>query len=467
MIFETIKSEGLAHFSYVLGDESAGVCAVIDPRRDVDVYLDLADYYSVQIVYIMETHVHADFVSGSLELAARTGAPICVGAQGKYGFEHQPLADGETVEVGRFKLEVLQTPGHTPEHVCFLFSGGAGASAPWGLFSGDTLFAGEVGRPDLLGEGTEEPLARKLFHSLRQKVLPLGDELILYPAHGEGSPCGASIGERPTSTIGYERQHNETLALEDEDAFVEKILAALSPAPAYYSRMKKINAAGPAVLGAWPHLKPLTAGEFSQATAQADTLVVDTREIVAFGGGHIEDAINVALRSFFPIWVGRMLSPEQRLLLVLADDSQADEALRHLLRVGYENVGGYLRQGMRGWTEAGRPFVPLSQMSVHELKRRIEQNNSELQVLDVRSDEEWQQGHVPGAQHIYVPDLPRNLDKLDRRKPIVTYCGSGYRSSIAASLLQRHGFSQVFNLPGSMDAWQAADYPLEEEKNVS
>ena len=460
MIFETVESEGLAHFSYVLGDEGAGVCVVIDPRRDVDRYLEIARRHGVQIATLLETHVHADFVSGSCELAARTGAPIYVGAEGEYGFAHRPLADGEIIKVGNLTLAVLHTPGHTPEHVCFLVSGGRGAEAPWGLFSGDTLFAGEVGRPDLLGEGTEGRLARQLFHSLGQKIVPLGDEITVYPAHGAGSPCGARIGERPTSTIGYERQHNETLALDDEDAFVEKVLANLAPAPTYYKQLKEINAAGPAVLGAWPYLKPLAAAAFQQTMDEPDSIVVDSREIEAFGGAHIEGAINIALRPRFPIWVGQVLSPQQRLLLVLPDEGKVDEALRHLLRVGFDNVGGYLRQGMRGWTEAGRPFVSLPQMSVQELKQRIERGDA-LQVLDVRSEEEWQQGAIPTAQHIYAPELEQHLDRLDPRKPIVTYCGSGYRASIAASILQRHGFGQVFNLPGSMDAWQAAGYSLE------
>ena len=460
MIFERVESEGLAHYSYVLGDESAGVCAVIDPRRDVACYLDIARRHSVAITALLETHIHADFVSGSCELAARTGAPVYVGAGGEYGFEHRPLAGGETIEVGSLTLAVLQTPGHTPEHVCFLVSGGTGGEAPWGLFSGDTLFAGEVGRPDLLGEGTEERLARRLFHSLRQKIIPLGDEIIIYPAHGAGSPCGASIGERPTSTIGYERRHNQTLALDDEVAFVEKVLANLSPAPTYYKKLKQINAAGPATLGAWPYLKPLTAAEFHQALDQPDSVVVDAREIEAFGGAHIEGAINIALRPRFPIWVGQVLAPEQRLLLVLPDEGKVDEALRHLLRVGYDNVGGYLRHGMRGWMEAGRPFVRLPQMSVQELKQHIERGDG-LQVLDVRSEAEWEQGAIPTARHVYAPYLEQHLDRLDRQKPVVTYCGSGYRASIAASILQRHGFGQVFNLPGSMDAWQAAGYPLE------
>ncbi|HEX6306005.1 MAG TPA: rhodanese-like domain-containing protein [Anaerolineales bacterium] len=472
MIFERVESDGLAHFSYLIGDEYAGVAAVIDPRRDVEVYLELAREKHARITYILETHIHADFVSGSRELAGRTGAPIGVGATAQVGFEHQPLADGDQIEVGRLSLQVLHTPGHTPEHVCFLVRGGAGAERPWGLFSGDSLFAGEVGRPDLLGEGTEEKLARQLFHTLNEIVLPVGDEVILYPAHGEGSPCGANIGDRDTSTIGYERQNNPLLSIEDEDEFVERVLAALEPAPSYYGRMKVTNTQGAPVLGLWPDLQPMDASDFREAMSQPDSVVIDTREIEGFGGAHIKGAINIPLREIFPIWAGRildesfpiwagrMIGPEARILLVLPDADRVDVVVGHLMRLGYERLRGYVRQGMRGWIEAGLPFERLPQMSVHELRARI-QRGDDLQVLDVRSDSEWQEGHIPTARHIYVPDLNENLDQIDRSRPVATYCGSGYRASIAASILEQNGFSQVYNVPGSMTAWKEAGYPLE------
>jgi hydroxyacylglutathione hydrolase len=436
--------------------------------------LDVARADRARITHILETHIHADFVSGSRELAVRTGAPIYVGAQGDYGFEHRPLMEDDVIELGQYRLRVLHTPGHTPEHVCYLVSGGVGAEAPWGLFSGDTLFAGEVGRPDLLGDGTEKQLVRQLYYSLHEKILPLGDEIVIYPAHGEGSPCGASIGDRQTSTIGYERHHNSLLQESSQATFVEQVLAALSPAPAYYSRMKQINAKGPHILGLWPHLQPLLPDEFQEKMAKSETVVVDTREIEAFGGAHIAGAINIGLRQSFPIWIGRildetfpiwtgwMIDPEHRILLVLPEEDKVSQAQRHLLRVGYENIGGYLRQGMRGWIEAGLPFERIPQMSVHKLKQQIDEKD-DLQVLDVRSNAEWQEGHIPTAEHIYVPNLRQELDRLDRDRPVATYCGSGYRSSIAASILQRNGFNQVRNIPGSMSAWKAAGYSLEKK----
>lgn len=460
MIFETIKSEGLAHFSYFIGDEEAGVGAVIDPRRDVEVYLELARQYQIRLAYILETHIHADFVSGSRELAARTGAPVGVGAAGNYGFEHRPLQEDEILELGALQLKVIHTPGHTPEHVCYLVSGGNGAEAPWGLFSGDTLFAGEVGRPDLVEESNAETLAGQLYESLFQKILPLGDELVIYPAHGQGSPCGSQIGDRPLSTIGYERRHNPRLQSRDRETFVAELLDAVPPPPFYYEHVKEVNTAGPKVLGGLPYLAPLSPEQFQQEMEKTGTTVVDTREIEAFGGAHLSGSLNIALRDAFPLWAGWLLSPEERLLLVLEDEAHLETVQRHLLRVDFTNIVGYLRWGIRGWIEEGLPFSRTLQLSVHELQARISDKEYELQVLDVRGDEEWTEEHIPTAQHYYLPFLRDHLDELDPCKPVATYCGSGYRSSMAASILQRHGFRQVYNIPGSMTAWKAAKLPL-------
>ena len=464
MILETVTSEGLAHLSYVVGDESAGTCVVIDPRRDVDVYLKTARKHSMRVTHVLETHIHADFVSGSRELAAQTGAVICASANGEYGFEHQPLTERDAVTVGALSLRVLEAPGHTPEHICFLVSGGKGSAEPWAVFTGDTLFAGEVGRPDLLGHGTEERLAGQLYHTLHEKLLSLGDEVAVYPAHGKGSPCGGSIGDRNSTTIGYERLHNPRLQIEGEDTFVEQLLSSLPPAPSYYSRLKRVNAAGPPIIGCLPSVEPLAPVSFREIMEAPYTIVVDTREIEAFGGAHIAGALNIPLREEFPVWAGWMLEPGKRILLVLGDDAHLALVQPHLFRIGQDEVAGYLRQGMRGWIEAGLPFERIPQMSVHELNQRVAEGNGELQILDVRRDDEWQQGRIANARHIYVAQLQEHLTSLDRSSPVVTYCGSGYRASIAASLLQRNGFSDVYNVPGSIKAWKAAGYPLEREE---
>jgi hydroxyacylglutathione hydrolase len=473
MILERIPSEGLAQYSYVVGDETAGVAAVIDPRRDVAVYLDLAREHQVKITHILETHVHADFVSGSCELAARTGAPIYTGATAEVDFEHKKLRDGQEVELGEFTLKVLHTPGHTPEHVVFLVSGGTGAEAPWGLFTGDTLFAGDVGRPDLLGDEQDVGLAEQLFTSLHEKVLPLGDGIIIYPGHGEGSPCGASIGERPDSTIGYERANNKLLHIEDRDEFVEQILDAQSPAPSYYPRMKKVNARGPEVLGALPALTAFSAEEFAREIEKQHSVVLDLRSLEAFAGAHIEGSLNIGMREPFPIWAGRileetlpiwagwMVAPDSRILLVAESAEAAEEARIELLRVGYEQVAGYLRRGLHGWTEQGMPLTSSGLLSVQEL-RELQESDADIQILDVRTEQEWQQGRIPGAQHIPVNELEERAEELDRDRPLAVYCGSGYRASIAVSLLRRFGFADVANVPGSMSGWKGAGYPVEE-----
>jgi hydroxyacylglutathione hydrolase len=477
MILERIASEGLAHYSYLFGDETAGVCAVIDPRRDVDVYLERARHHQVQITHILETHVHADFVSGSCELAARTGTPIYVGATAEVKFDHKLLREGQQIELGAFRLDVLHTPGHTPEHVVFLVSGGAGAEAPWGLFSGDTLFAGDVGRPDLLGEDQEEELAYQLFASLHEKVLPLGDDIILYPGHGEGSPCGASIGARPTSTIGYEKKNNELLHVRDAEPFVDKLLAAQSAAPSYYPRMKIVNARGPEVLGALPALRALSPSEFAEEMERPNSVVLDIRSLEAFAGAHIKGALNIGMREPFPIWAGRileetlpvwagwMVAPDSRILLVADSAEEAATARTELLRVGYEQVAGYLRRGLHGWTEQGLPIVHSDLLSVQTLRQAQQdgEDGIDWQILDVRTDREWKEGHIPGAQHIPVNELEERLGELDPERPLAVYCGSGYRASIAVSLLLRNGFEEVANVPGSISGWKGAGYPVEAE----
>ena len=457
MIFETISVNGLAHLSYLLGDETEGVCAVIDPRRDVSIYLDIARHNNCRITHIFETHIHADFVSGARELAVQSGAQIVGGVSDDYDFELHQAHEGEEFALGGLTLGVLHTPGHTPEHISLVVKGGKGSSQQWGVFTGDTLFAGEVGRPDLIGGGSEKELASKLYHSLHDKLFQLGDEVEIYPAHGQGSPCGGSIGDRNTSTIGYERINLPKAQLKTEAEFVEAVLSDLPPAPTYYPRMKKVNASGATVVGCLRSLPPLSPDKFREAMGSPDALVLDTREIEAFGGGHIDGALNIALRDEFPVWSGWMLRPERKILLVLSDESDLDEVQRHLLRIGIENIAGFLRRGMRGWFEAGQPFVALPQMSVQELNRV----QSQVQLLDVRTESEWESGRIKGAAHAFVPEVAEFADQLDPQKPVVVYCGSGYRASIAASVLQEKGFAHVHNVPGSIHAWKSAGFAIE------
>lgn len=462
MLFETIKSEGLAHLSYLLGSDGAAV--VIDPRRDIDVYLRIARRNGLRITHILETHVHADFVSGSRELAARTGAQIYGGAIDEnkegYGFALQALRDEDEVCVGALRFRARHTPGHSAEHLSYVISGGgAGAEHEWGVFTGDTLFAGEVGRPDLGADDESEALARALYTSLHEKLMTLDDAVEIYPAHGEGSPCGASIGARDRTTIGYERAHNAWLQVRGEDAFVDKLLETLedAPAPSYYARMKVLNREGPAVVGARPTVPPLSAAAFAERIEQGAT-VVDTREIDAFAAAHIEGALNIPLRTPFPMWAGRILEPEDDVVLVVSDGDALDKVALYFFRLNL-SLDAWLGGGFRSWFEAGRAYTSTGLMSVHELKESLD--DAALQVLDVREPAEYKRGAIPGAKHIFVPDLKERVAELDRDRPVATYCGSGYRASIAASLLAQQGFSTVYNVPGSFKAWAAADYPTE------
>jgi hydroxyacylglutathione hydrolase len=464
LVFETVKTEGLAHLSYLLGDPGSGKAIVIDPRRDVDVYLELARKHNLKITHVVETHIHADFVSGSRELAHRSEtAEIYVSAEGgaRYGFPHQPLHDGDHIQVGDIILTALHTPGHTPEHLSFVAANRSQIDHPWGLFSGDFLFADSVGRPDLLGAENTDRLAKQLFHSLQTALKKLDDSLRLYPAHGAGSPCGANICDRQ-STLGYERHHNPALQFTDEDKFIAWVLETAPPIPRYYSRMKKVNAQGPELLKGTASIPSLKAKAFQKAVQSGKAQLLDNRHMLAFGGGHIAGTLNIGPKPDLSLWAGWMLDPESSILLVLTRDTDLAEVVHQLARVGFTKFEGYLHGGMDAWITDGLPLQTLPQMTVHDLKEALPPRD--LQVVDVRTPTEWEGGHVPGARYLFLPELAEKLDKLDKNRPVVTYCASGYRSSIAASLLQAKGFAKVYNTPGSWKAWTAAGYPAEQPR---
>lgn len=461
LINEQIYADGLAQMSYIVGDDSAGVAAVIDPRRDVDVYVERAREKGLKITAIIETHIHADFVSGTHELAARTGAKIYGGKSDDYQFDLVQMVEGDEIQLGAARLRALHTPGHTPEHVSFLLFDKRQGEEAFAIFTGDTLFNLEVGRPDLLGAGMEKDLAGQLYHSLFEKIVPLGDRFEMYPGHGAGSGCGARIGDRLQTTIGNEKLFSNALKKRTEEEFVEWVLKGMPEPPRYYPRLKKVNARGARIFGSLPLPAPLSVEEFQAQMKKENTIVVDARSILAFGGGHIAGAINIALRSDFPMWAGWMLEAEQNILLVVESERDVKAVAEHLFRTGYDNVVGYLHNGMTAWQNAALPLEKTGEWTVHELADRLDDKN--LTVLDVRGAGEWNQGHIPRAEHIYVPHLEENLGKLDKNKTIAVYCGSGYRASIAASVLQRNNFKSVVNIPGSWTAWKKAGLPIEDE----
>jgi hydroxyacylglutathione hydrolase len=456
VILETVRTDGLAHLSYLIGDRLSGRAAVIDPRRDVDIYLELARQHGLTITHALETHIHADFVSGSRELATRAGTTkIHVSVEGgaRYGFAHEPFRDGSRLDLGVVTVTGVHTPGHTPEHMAYL---AAEKGHPWGFFSGDFLFADSVGRPDLLGADHTAGLARALFRSLRTALAPLPDEVPLYPAHGAGSPCGANLTDRQ-STIGYERRHNPALQFTDESAFSDWVVRTAPPMPRYYPRMKTINAQGPEILSGLPAVEWLKPSAFRQRLAVGDVQLIDNRTMLDFGGGHIAGAWNIGPRPELSLWAGWMLDPEKPIALVLPRDGGLPEVLRQLLRVGFTKLAGALEGGMDAWVTAGLPVQGLTQLPVQELNKGVPPRD--FQLLDVRTPHEWDGGHIPGARYRFLGELPEKLRDLNPNKPVVVYCSSGYRSSLAASILQACGFSAAANVPGSYQAWTAAGFP--------
>ena len=460
LVFEPVYTDGLAQISYLVGDSKAAVAAVIDPRRDIDIYLQMAKARGLRIAYAIETHIHADFVSGAQALAKRTGAQIIGGRAGTYEFELRQVSGGETIELGQATLQVMHTPGHTPEHISLQLFDAQQGDQPIALFTGDTLFNLDVGRPDLLGEGSERKLAGALYHTLFDHYLPLGDRIEIYPCHGAGSACGKSIGDRRHSTLGSERLFNPALREQrSEDAFIDWLLADMPEPPRHYARLKKLNLR-PAVQMEGPALPPPLAPSDFEALAAHHMQVVDVRSILAFGGGHVPGAINIALRSEFVNWAGWMLDDARPILLVGESADDVHQAVTQLYRIGLDDIRGYLRNGMTDWQNAARPLNRLQEWTVHELNARREA--PDVQVLDVRSPQEVAAGRVPGARHIFVAHLADRLNELDPDKTTVTYCGSGYRASIAASILKKAGFRDVANVPGSWMAWKAANLPVQE-----
>jgi hydroxyacylglutathione hydrolase len=462
MRIEQILADGVAQLSYLVGDDSTGTAAVVDPRPDVDVYLELAHRHGLSITHVLETHIHADFMSGAREIQARLGnAALCVSVEGgaEYDFPHRPLRDGDSLAFGSVVLSARFTPGHTPEHLSFLLNEADRPEQPFAVLTGDSLFVDSAGRPDLLGDEMSEKLVEQLFDTLQNFYAKLDDGVIVYPCHGAGSACGPAIGDRTSSSIGYERRFNRFLRMTDFREFRTAMLENAPPVPTHYPHLKKVNAAGPPILGNRPIVPAMTSEVFRRAVEAGDARLVDTRDMLAFGGGHIAGALNIGMRPELTVWAGWLLDPEKPILLVLEDDSDLEAVTAMLWRTGYVRFNGYLIGGMAKWQNAGLPMVTLRQMTVHEVHER----SDELQVVDVRAPGEWAAGHVPGAIHAFVPDLLERARDLDRSLPTAVYCDSGFRASIGASMLRANGFTDVRNIPGSWQAWTAAGYPVEKD----
>jgi hydroxyacylglutathione hydrolase len=465
MLLERFEDRGLAQYSYAVGCERAKKVAIVDPRRDVDVYLEWAAARRFDITHVLETHVHADFASGARELAERAKATALLsaydaGERYDVAWPHTEWREGERLELGGVRVEPLHTPGHTPEHLSFLvYDTHRSPSVPIAAITGDFLFVGSLGRPDLLGEEAKRGLAHALFRSVRDKLAPLPDGLEIHPGHGAGSMCGAGMSARPFSTLGFERIANPYLDPSlGEEAFVARILGNPPPFPPYYLRMKELNAAGPRILGGVPGLDPLPA-ERVRELADTGAVVVDLRDQHAFGAGHVPDSLGIDGNDSISTWAGWVVPYDRPLVLVGHDDSEVEKGARALVRVGLDRLEGHLGGGIDAWAAAGLPVATLPQISPGDLAARLG-SGAPVSVLDVRSDDEWAQGHVAGATHLMGGYVPSRLADVPHG-PVAVICGSGFRSTVVASYLQRSGRHDVFNVPGGMGAWKRAGLPVE------
>lgn len=448
MLFKRFEAEGLAHYSYMIGDGNSA--AVIDPQRDCDVYVEEASRHGLKITHIFETHRNEDYVTGSVELAALTDAEILhADAQLEYGFG-RPVSDREVIKIGRLKVEAIHTPGHTPGHMSYLLYDTD--QNPWIVFSGDALFAGDVGRTDFLGAQKLDEMTAKLYDSIFERLLPLGDHIILCPAHGSGSVCGAGISERQLTTLGMERRYNPKLQFTDKESFV-KTGQMLDRSP-YFLKMEQLNVEGPPILNGPPNVYPLSVAEFEQAIADG-AVVLDTRKEIEYGASHIPGAVFVP-NPAVPVYAGWFLGYDKPVLLV--EDADAVQTLvRKLVRIGFDNIGGVLKEGMFSWQMSGKPLASIGMPAPIDVCDQVLDGADDIFLLDVRKPEEVKQGSaVEGALNISLTALVDRLNELPRDKDIYVLCGSGTRAMMGASLLKRNGFERVVVPLGGIKGLKAA-----------
>jgi len=451
MILEKFRSEGLAQFSYFVGYGNEAI--VIDPRRDCRVYIDIAQREGMKIRNIFETHRNEDYVIGSLELAHFTGAKIYhgPGLAFKYG---ETLKDGQEFCFGKIEMTAIHTPGHTDESMSYALTDLDAGKEPIAVFTGDALFVGDVGRIDLYGLKEALRMAENLHNSIFNKLLPLGDGVMLYPAHGAGSVCGGAISKREESTLGLERILNPILQ-KNKKEFIEFKVSEHHETPPYFRKMEQYNLNGPPLLGHLPNPDPLSPKEL-QNQMKLGAVVVDTRTPPAFAGAHIAGSHSIRLNRI-PSYAGWVLPYDKPIILVLEDNGDLEMAVRYLVRLGYDQLVGYLRDGIDAWYKKALSTEQLGLLTVQELKKRLDRGE-DLFVLDVREKGRWDEGHIKGAGHIYAGHVKRRLDEIPADRPIVVACNTGNHASLVASILRREGYREVYNLLGGMAAWQDAEY---------
>jgi hydroxyacylglutathione hydrolase len=479
MILKRFYDEKLAQTSYLVGCAATGEALVVDPNRDVDEYIREAESEGVRITHITETHIHADFVSGSRELASRSGATMYLSDEGdeswKYAFAEEDgavlLKDGDTFRVGNIVIEAVHTPGHTPEHLSFLVTDTAAADRPIAILTGDFVFVGDVGRPDLLEKaakvaGTMEAGARTLFRSL-QKFRQYPDWLQVLPGHGAGSACGKGISAVPNSTVGYERLFNWAFGIEDEDEFVAAVLAGQPEPPKYFAQMKRINKEGPRVLGGFRRPQRLAESRLEELLAEG-AVVIDTRNEAEYAREHVPGTLNIPLNRSFNTWAGWLIPYDSEFHLILDDACEhcVDEAVKDLAAIGLDRIAGYFgTEVLNAWTKHGRELDSVPQITLTELAEQV--RSDAVAVLDVRGRTEWEAGHIPGVQNIPVGHLDDRLAEIPADRPLVVQCQTGARSAIAASLLRARGFDNVISFGGGFAEWKAAGLPTEKAEQMA
>ena len=454
MFFEKVRSEGLAQMSYIFGD--AGQAAVIDPRRDCQIYRQIADREGCRITHIFETHRNEDFVIGSCELAAQCDASIHHGGELPFRYG-KTVEEGDRFEFGNFHLTILKTPGHTDESISLVLADRQFSDQPLAVFTGDALFVGDVGRTDFFPDRAEE-VAGLLYDSIFTKLLPLGEHVLIYPAHGAGSVCGGGLADREFSTLGYERRYNPALQVADRDAFIRRKTAESHNYAPYFKKMEELNLAGPPHLGGLPRPQPQAPDAFAKAMEEG-MLAIDTRSPEAFSGAHLPGSLALPL-AMIPAYAGWFLDYERPIGLIVGAVADVETATRYLLRLGYEKITAFLAQGLHAWEVSGREYEQIAGLTAKELKQ-WQNCGKKFTLLDVRQADEVNQGRLPDSLHIFLGRVPGELDRIPRDRPVVTFCGSGKRALIAASLLKREGFGQVRNCLGSMAACQAVGCSIE------
>lgn len=454
MLIKHIFTDKIAHSSYmIIGSRS---CAVIDPQRDVDIYIEEARRRGVKITMIILTHLHADFVSGHIDLADRSGADIYAPLAAECTFQHKPVSEGDIIKLEDMRLEVIETPGHTPEHVSYTVTDLSRGREPVGIFVGDLLFVGDVGRPDIFPNKAEE-LAGKLYDSLFNKLLKLPDHCEIYPAHGAGSLCGRSIGAKHLSTLGYEKLYNPALQIKVREEFIRSLTENMPPAPDHFLRCSDINRHGPRLLSSFAPLEELKPQEFKEAIADSEAVVVDIRSYSAYGGMNIGGSYNIELRGNFPTFGGWVLPTDRDIYLVGDNYNETVLAALWLRRVGMDRVKGCLAGGMPPWVMSGLETESVQLISTEKLHALVTGNNPTA-LIDIRTPLEYNDSHIEGAINIPVPDLRIRYRELDPDLPMILICSTGFRSGLAASILKQHGFKDISHLAGGMTGYSAAGY---------